>query len=342
MAVSLFSPGRLCLFGEHSDWAAEHGLHAGHCLVVGTDQGIFAKARPSDQFIVRSLCHQPASLTCRWNRRALARAAGDPDEFYRYCAAVAWELFGHPGVAAGIELTIHRMDLPLKKGVASSAAACLLMARAFNDIYTLGLGVDALMDIAYRAERRTGSRCGRMDQACAYGRVPVSLTFDIHGGCEVEPVTVAKPVHLVFVDLAGRKDTVHILRDLGRAYPRSPALQQGLGPVNEATVAQAIAALRAGDGETLGALMTEAQRRFDAVIAPLSQANLAAPRLHHLLASNLISPHVFGGKGVGSGGDGTAQFVARSRGDQQMLLGRIAKAYPAMHAFPLTIAPSWR
>ncbi len=342
MAARLFSPGRLCLFGEHSDWAAQHGQHAGRCLVVGTDQGIFAHAEVSDHFTVRSLCHQPASLTCAWKKRPLAIAAGDPDEFYRYCAAVAREMVDHPGVTGGLALTIDRMDLPLKKGVASSAAACLLMARAFNQVYDLGLGIDALMDIAYRAERRTGSQCGRMDQACAYGSTPVALTFDASGACHVESLTVGKAVHMVFIDLAGRKDTVRILRDLDKAYPTSPQLRWALGPTNEAIVAHAIVALRSGDSETLGALMTLAQRQFDTVVAPLSPANLAAPRLHHLLASNLISPHVFGGKGVGSGGDGTVQFVARSRGDQQMLMGRIAKAYPTMNAFPLTIAPSRR
>ena len=35
--VTLSVPGRLCLFGEHSDWAAEYGIHKGFCLVIGTD-----------------------------------------------------------------------------------------------------------------------------------------------------------------------------------------------------------------------------------------------------------------------------------------------------------------
>ena len=41
----LFVPGRLCLFGEHSDWAGAYRrthpeITPGHCLVVGTDQGL--------------------------------------------------------------------------------------------------------------------------------------------------------------------------------------------------------------------------------------------------------------------------------------------------------------
>jgi galactokinase len=339
MGVTLFSPGRLCLFGEHSDWAAELGDWAGRCLVVGTDQGIFARAEKASPFSVRSLPHHPAPLTVPWRKAQLAQAAGDRNEFFRYCAAVAHEMHGWPGVSGGIDLTITRMDLPLKKGVASSAAVCLLVARAFNEVYGLALGVDELMNIAYRAERFTGSHCGRMDQACIYGSTPVSLTFDRSGACDVVPLTIGRPIHLVFVDLAGQKDTVRILRDLRQAYRCCEDLRCALGPINQAMVADAITALEAGDAESLGAMMIAAQRQFDSLLAPHSKG-LVAPRLHHLLASSLIAPHVFGGKGVGSGGDGTAQFVARSRGDQEMLMGRIAKGYPTMQAFPLTIHAS--
>lgn len=52
--VRLSVPGRLCLFGEHSDWAADYGIHRGFCIVTGTDQGITAMARPSDQFVVET------------------------------------------------------------------------------------------------------------------------------------------------------------------------------------------------------------------------------------------------------------------------------------------------
>ena len=46
LETRLFVGGRLCLFGEHSDWAAEYGRHKGYCLVIGTDQGLTAVAQP--------------------------------------------------------------------------------------------------------------------------------------------------------------------------------------------------------------------------------------------------------------------------------------------------------
>jgi UTP-glucose-1-phosphate uridylyltransferase len=42
--------------------------------------------------------------------------------------------------------------------------------------------------------------------------------------------------------------------------------------------------------------------------------------LHRVLAHEPLRPHVWGGKGVGSQGDGTAQFIARSASDQQAVV----------------------
>ena len=55
MSIELFVPGRLCLFGEHSDWAGKYRtmnseLVAGAAIVTGTEQGISAIAEKSDKF----------------------------------------------------------------------------------------------------------------------------------------------------------------------------------------------------------------------------------------------------------------------------------------------------
>ena len=78
----------------------------------------------------------------------------------------------------GLAIDNYLMDLPLKKGLSSSAAICVLVARAFNQLYNLGLTIEAEMDLAYWGERTTHSQCGRLDQACAYGNQPILMTFD--------------------------------------------------------------------------------------------------------------------------------------------------------------------
>jgi galactokinase len=83
--------------------------------------------------------------------------------------------------------------------------------------------------------------------------------------------------------------------------------------------------------------MSEAQKVFDAAIAVHSPGQLTAPLLHEVLAFPDIRRYVYGGKGVGSQGDGTAQFVARNAEDRQRAMERIAEAFPKMRCFPLTV-----
>jgi len=343
--VSLFVPGRLCLFGEHSDWAAEYGLHRGFCLVIGTDQGLSASADRSDSFVVETLIPdkngrptgRTRQMSCPWRAGTLAEAAKDQDEFFRYAAGVAYQLCGHKSVTGGLDLRITGMDLPLRKGVSSSAALCILVAQAFNDVYQLRLFPHELMELAYLGEKMTGSQCGRMDQACIYGKTPVLLTFDKSADIKVEPIFPRNDVHMFFVDLAGKKDTVKILSDLQNAYLKSPDLQQALGRENERIMRQAFAAVGAGDAERIGALMTEAQQIFDELVAPHSSEQLASPMLHSVLDFAEIAEHIHGGKGVGSQGDGTAQFVAKSAEDRDRAMEKIAKAFPNTQCFPLTL-----
>ena len=344
-STKLFISGRICLFGEHSDWAAERGRHNGYCLVTGTDQGFSAVARPAPGFIVDSPVPngfgRPSArrrqMSCAWDGQTLMEAARDRDEFFRYCAGVARRMLDHPGVRGGLDLHIASMDLPLRKGVSSSAAVCILVAQAFNRIYQLGLFPHELMEVAYEGEKLTGSQCGRMDQACIYGKTPVLLTFSAGSDVRIEPVFPRKEIPMFFVDLAGEKDTVTILGDLQRGYETDPDLREALGSANEATVRAAYCALQAGDAELLGELMTRAQADFDRSMAPHSPRQLASPHLHELLAWDDLRPHIYGGKGVGSQGDGTAQFVARSREDRDLAMALIEEHFEHMQCFPLTI-----
>ena len=346
--INLFVPGRVCLFGEHTDWASQYGRHSGYCLVIGTDQGLWATVRANEELIVQTALpgasgEGPArrrTMSCPWNAESLLEAAQDREEFFRHCAGVASQMMQQPGVTGGIELRIERMDLPLKKGVSSSAAVCVLVASAFDRVYELGLFPHELMDLAYLGERLTGSQCGRMDQACIFGKTPVLLTFQGQSDVRIEPIFPREGISLFFVDLAGEKDTVKILADLQGAYLKSKPLREALGADNEQVVRQAYRAITLGDAERVGRLMTQAQEVFDAKVAPHCPEQLASPRLHQLLRLPAIQPFIYGGKGVGSQGDGTAQFVARSPDARDQAMGIIREQFPEMRCFPLTILPA--
>jgi len=343
--VRLSVPGRLCLFGEHSDWAAEYGIHRGFCVVTGTDQNITAIAQSSDEFVVETKLPndlgRPSGRTrrmsCLWEAETLLTAAKDETEFFRYCAGVAYQILTRLNLPRGIDIRITTMDLPLKKGVSSSAAVCILVAKAFDAVYELRMFPHELMEIAYLGEKLTGSQCGRMDQACIYGKTPVLLVFEKPKQVHIEPIFTGATINMFFVDLAGKKDTVRILADLQNRYLESKELQQALGEENERVVRLAYQAMLSGDAAELGALMREAERDFDKLVAPHSPDDLESPLLHKVLNFEGITEHIYGGKGVGSQGDGTAQFVARSINNQKAAMAKIESNFPQMRCFPLTI-----
>jgi len=342
--IEVVSPGRLCLFGEHSDWAAEYGVHRGHCIVVGTDQCIQAEVCPSDGFRVETLVPdemgrasgRTRQMSCPWDDELLLAAAKDQNEFFRYCAGVAYGIKRRENTARGLDIRITKMELPLKKGVSSSAAVCILVAKAFNEVYDLCLFPNELMEVSYLGERLTGSQCGRMDQACIYGSVPVLLVFEKGRNVQIEPIFAREDIHMFYVDLAGQKNTLRILKDLHDSYLKDERVQSALGRDNEHTVRRVFQMIQRGRARELGELMTEAQRIFDEVLAVHSR-ELAASLLHELLDFSDIQPHIYGGKGVGSQGDGTAQFVARSLADREQAMEKIMTSFPQMRCFPLTI-----
>jgi UTP-glucose-1-phosphate uridylyltransferase len=91
-----------------------------------------------------------------------------------------------------------------------------------------------------------------------------------------------------------------------------------------------------GDAESLGKLMTEAEALFDEKVAPMSSA-LWAPKLHAVLQDPKIQPLVWGGKGVGSHGDGSVQFLAKTEESQQQVADYLNEQ--GMKAYTLTLKP---
>jgi hypothetical protein len=259
--------------------------------------------------------------------------------FWSYIAGVAYQILTHYHVR-GLVIDNYKTDLPIKKGLSSSAAICVLTARAFNRIYDLKMTIRGEMELAYQGEITTPSRCGRMDQGCAFGNRPILMTYD-GDYLEVTELQVPKDMYLVIVDLQAKKDTMEILSRLNRCYPfaqneTEKGVQELLGPINKRIVHQAIEALQVGEAERLGTLMREAQAFFDRYAAPACPEELTAPILHRVLNYEPLKPHIWGGKGVGSQGDGAAQFIARSEADQRAVI-EIVERDLAMPCLTLTL-----
>jgi len=329
--MKIFVPGRICLFGEHSDWAGGYrrinvDVERGYTLITGTNQGIYAEIEPHPNALVLSSTtetgdmHGPYEIPME-SKTLLAEA--QRGGYWSYAAGVAYQIMTNYHVR-GLVINNYKTDLPIKKGLSSSAAISVLTARAFNRVYDLKMTIRGEMELAYQGEITTPSRCGRMDQGCAYGDRPILMTFD-GDNLDVSELQVPEDLYFVIVDLQAEKDTMEILARLNRSYPFADnEIERGvldlLGSINKRIVHQAVEALQAGDAERLGELMVESQAFFDRYAMPACPEELTSPVLHRVLAHEPLKPHVWGGKGVGSQGDGTAQFLARSEEDQQAVM----------------------
>ncbi|MHB0878968.1 MAG: sugar phosphate nucleotidyltransferase [Anaerolineae bacterium] len=346
--LRIFVPGRICLFGEHSDWAGGYRrinaeVERGYALIAGTNQGLYADVQPHPTSLVLTST-APDGTRCGPCEIPMEPGAllaeAQSGSFWSYVAGVAYQILTNYHVR-GLVIDNYCTDLPMKKGLSSSAAICVLAARAFNRVYDLKMTVRGEMELAYQGEIATPSRCGRMDQGCAFGNRPILMAFDGEH-MEANELRVGREMHFVIVDLQGHKDTTEILARLNRSYPFATGeVEQGvqslLGPINRRIVHQAVEALEAGDAERLGALMTEAQAFFDRYAIPACPEELTAPLLHRVLGYESLRPHIWGGKGVGSQGDGTAQLVARGEDDQQAVVEVIERDL-AMPCLKLTLS----
>lgn len=355
--MNIFVPGRLCLFGEHSDWAGLYNrtnsaVEPGMAIVTGIEQGIYGYAERSEKFRFRAL--KDDGTHDAWIEWPLSvkqlKATAEEGGYYSYVAGVAAFMLEYYDVG-GLSIDITKVTLPIKKGLSSSAAICVLVARAFNMVYDLQISVRGEMEAAYRGEIMTPSRCGRLDQACAYGTKPVLMRFASEN-IEVERLAVGKELHWVFADLNGEKDTMKILSSLNACYPyaqdqKSKNVQEALGPENRRIVEQVIKAMRAGDAVRIGELMDESQRIFDKMVAPACPSELTSPLLHEVMADARVRALSLGVKGVGSHGDGTVQMICKDAEDQEALCaylkGRGLEAFcftiPAQRSIRKAIIP---
>lgn len=357
--MEVFVPGRLCILGEHTDWAGAHRLsnpniRPGYCIVCCTNEGLYATVSEYESgffcFEYRDAQGSMQSIIFPLDADQLAQQASEGGFFSYICGTASWMASlpkmqggGDDSRGKGIKICNHRQTLPIKKGLSSSAAICTLVAQSFSTHYNLGLTRDEIMDCAFHGEIMTGSMCGRMDQAVAMGKGVGLLQFNGGDNATLSVVPVKSPLYFVVCDLKRGKDTKQILNCLQGAFPHPSTPEHekfhSYCSNNEDLSAAAIKAIEAGEVQILANCMRAAQAKFDECAIPLCPSELTSPRLHELMAYAPLRAVSLAIKGVGSQGDGSAQVLCSDQASQGQAL-RILVDELGCEAFLLTVPSS--
>lgn len=338
--VNLFVPGRVSIIGELSDIVTDYmsindSIIPGEVIAGGIDKGIYATATLSNDFIFefdnRSLFVKNMNLT------KLSREAKS-NSFFSYVAAVAYCMKRKYNVS-GVNIRVRYMNLPIQKGLSSSASVCVLVVKAFNYLYNLNLNYMDIMELAYQAERYALSMCGRLDQICANGLCLSHMIF-YEDSLDINKLDIKKELNFVIADLNGFKDTKKILSAYHSCFPfpkndKEENVRKALCENNKYLVRESIEAIKNGDLEYLGKLLVNAQENIDNSGGKVTDA-LEGPLLHKVMSDKIIKKYSFGSKGTGSNGDGSIIILAKDKNSQKEITKYLYDQYE-MNSFEFNV-----
>jgi galactokinase len=337
--VHASAPGRVNLIGEHTDY------NGGLVLPTAIPQRttVWLGRRSDDRVRVASAA-APAAVPREYRLGAETRG-DDWLDYVQGCTRV----LGAVAPLGGFEAWIVS-DVPPGSGLSSSAALEVSLLRALRAAFHPTLDDVALAMLAHRAEHDfVGARVGIMDQMASSLADERSALFLDARSLEHEAIPLPDGLDLAVLDsgiphrhagggyntrraeceAACRALGVRQLRELGADdLERLPALPAPLAcrvrhvVTENARVVEAVAALRAGHLERLGALFaaSHASMRDD--------FQVSLPEIDALVAIAAADPAVYGARLTGGGFGGAVVVAARAR-SAPAAAARIAAAYGA-------------
>lgn len=319
--IKLFIPGRIGVIGEVSDLVSPYlsenkELIPGHAISLPINKGIYSNSKKSEKFIYKN---KEKYFECEITEERLEEEA-ESDSFYSYiCGTILYLIRNYK--VQGIELEIEKMDLPIKKGLSSSAAICLTIVKAYNELYDLKLNDKQIKEIAYEGEHLAKSQCGRLDQESIMNNSISHIIFE-ENEAKSEEIFVKEEIYLLLVDLNSYKDTKSIMRTFNNALPfvrneDDQIIHDIIGEKNKELIQKAIEGIEIGNIKQLGECLSKAQELMDKA-GKICEA-LKAPVFHKMINDDFVKKSIYGGKACGSGGDGTAILICKDKKKQEEL-----------------------
>lgn len=152
--ITIVSPGRINLIGEHTDY------NMGYVLPTAIENKITFRLQKNES---DNLCNV-YSMGYEGFSIDLNNIAISDTEWQNYILGVLNEISILTNKVRGFDCTIES-NLPLGSGLSSSAAMECGLAFALNELFDLGLDKKTIVKLSQRAEHSyVGTQCGIMDQ----------------------------------------------------------------------------------------------------------------------------------------------------------------------------------
>ncbi len=168
--LTIASPGRINLIGEHTDY------NMGYVFPAAIDRRIEFRIRRNGS---QHECHVYSVDFKKLLSLSLENVRPSNEEWENYILGVIHEIqkLGHP--LSGFDCQL-RSNLPIGAGISSSAAMECGIAFALNELFDLGMSKMDIILASQRAEHNfVGTQCGIMDQyASVMGEENQALLLD--------------------------------------------------------------------------------------------------------------------------------------------------------------------
>ena len=226
-----FSPGRVNLIGEHTDY------NGGHVFPCAITLGTYAlAARRSDRLCRLFSMNFPDSSVKEFSLDNIEYS--EKNDWANYPMGVIYMLAqaGHDP-SCGLDI-VYCGDLPGGAGLSSSASIEVLTAVIFDDIFGFGLDRIELVKLSQKAENKfVGMNCGIMDQfAVGMGKEGCAILLDCNtlqyryselklDGCSIVITNTNKPHSLASSAYNVRRaQCEHALNELKDVKPELKSL----------------------------------------------------------------------------------------------------------------------
>ncbi len=275
-ALTSSAAGKVILLGEH---AVVYGKHA---VALPLSNAVSALVEPTDGAITVSVPD--------WNlERTVVSAGDDPVDGL---LVTIMRALGLP--ESGYDVRV-RTQLPLGKGLGSSAAVAVAIIRAFDATLDLGLDDERVNAIAFECEKLAHGTPSGLDNTLATYAEPMMFTKDDALACHPLKLKEAPPVVIAWgAEVGNTREQVAGVRE---RRDKDPATFDALFEQIDTVSRQGADALVAGNYARLGRLMNVCHGLLNAI-------GVSTPELERMVAV-ARSEGALGAKLTGAGGGGS-------------------------------------